>query len=384
MTVPASVAVIQFPLGVRPGQSNLFLDPAEQVLLQTEEAKKRRKREETRIELEKIQDRIGYTLNEYEGVEKMEKIASATSVNFELIDDPVELYELLADTRMRSKYQHNLTVFIVGLEEKCEDRERLLQSLQEFFLEAQAGNTQQLLEEVASEEIDFSEATLGLEGALETAQNAAQRLLEIKREMGQLFAIVATYPDTKKGRKKLEKALLKAQEEVQSLTSTLQDVQSELEQSKEKCSALQRSVEAKGAECAKLRKAAEQVKKLEVTNDSLKAELASVQLSLKKAQEELEKAVSAPAKVEPVVKEVVKVDEERVRELEAQLAQERTACQKLIAEKEEEGERHRSELDALRAEHDGEVEEMRSRYEEQLKSLMEDDDVFGETASHDL
>ena len=44
----------------------------------------------------------------------------------------------------------------------CTDRERLLESLQEFFLEMQAGNTQQVLKEVAAEEIDFGEVTQGL------------------------------------------------------------------------------------------------------------------------------------------------------------------------------------------------------------------------------
>ena len=59
--------------------------------------------------------------------------------------------------------------------------------------------------------------------------------------MAQLFSIAATYPDTKKGRKKLEKALLKSQEEVQGLSNTLQAVQGELEQSKAKCDQLQKT-----------------------------------------------------------------------------------------------------------------------------------------------
>ena len=86
------------------------------------------------------------------------------------------------------------------------------------------------MEEVASEEIDFEAATGELEGALQTAQSAAQRLLEIKREMGKLVAVVAAFPDTKKGRKKMEKALLKAQEEVQETSGLLLTVQAELKQ----------------------------------------------------------------------------------------------------------------------------------------------------------
>ena len=45
----------------------------------------------------------------------------------------------------------------------------MLNSLDEFFQETQAGNTEQLISELEAEEIDFEEATLGLESALATA-----------------------------------------------------------------------------------------------------------------------------------------------------------------------------------------------------------------------
>ena len=50
--------------------------------------------------------------------------------------------------------------------------------------------------------------------------------------MGQLVAVVSAYPDTKKGRKKMEKALLKAQEEVRETGQLLLTVQAELKQSR--------------------------------------------------------------------------------------------------------------------------------------------------------
>ena len=365
-----SLAVVTIPaIG---SQENLSLDPAQRVLLEAKEAKKRRRREETERELAKIHERIEDTLNEFECRSSAVEV-SKSNVNFQLVEDPLELYEMLADSRTKLKYQQHIAVFIVRYEEMCTDRERLLESLQEFFLEMQAGNTQQVLKEVTAEEINFGEVTQGLESALETAQNAAQKLLEIKQEMAQLFSIAATYPDTKKGRKKLEKALLKSQEEVQGLSNTLQMVQGELEQSKIKCDQLQKQVESKSAECTRLRKTADQTKKLQATNDSLQVELSSVQAGFRKAQMELEKAQSAPTKTEPIVKEVVKMDEERVCELETLLSQERETYQKVVAEKEEMEEKFRSELELLRAEHESEIEEMRGRYEDQLKSLMEED-----------
>ncbi len=290
-------------------------------------------------------------------------------VDFASVEDPLELFELLSDPRLRSKYQQYVTVFIVGYEEKCEDREKLLQSLHDFFQETRAGNTEQVLEEVAAEEVDFDQATVGLESALETAQVAADRLLEIKHEMGQLFMMFATYPDTKKGRKKMEKALLKAQEEVESLNTTLQSVQLELEQSKDKCKQLQKQLESKTTENTKLRKTTEQVKKLEATNESLQAELSTVQSTLKKAQEDLERAKN----VKSEVKEVVKVDEGRMRELEAQMAVEREGRERVEREREEVEAQLKGELERVREEHEREVEEMRSRYEDQLRSLMVDE-----------
>ena len=365
-----SLAVVTIPpIG---SQDNLSLDPAQQVLLEAKEAKKRRRREETERELSKIHGRIKDTLNNFESSSSTVEV-SKSNVNFQLVEDPLELYEMLANSRMKSKYQQYVTVFVVRYEEVCADRERLLASLEDSFLQIQAGNTEQVLVEVAAEEIDFSEVTQGLESALETAQGAAQKLLEIKQEMAQLFSIAATYPDTKKGRKKLEKALLKSQEEVQGLSSTLQAVQGELEQSKAKCDQLQKQVESKSAECTRLRKTADQMKKLQATKDSLQMELSSVQAALRKAQMELEKAQNAPTKTEQNVKEVVKVDEGRVCELETLLSQERETNQKVVAEKEEMEKKLRAELESLRAEHESEIEEMRGRYEDQLKSLMEED-----------
>ena len=64
----ASIAVISLPQFVTETQrakSVPVLDPAQKVLLLTEEAKKRRKQEETQLQLNKIHDRIEYTLKEY-------------------------------------------------------------------------------------------------------------------------------------------------------------------------------------------------------------------------------------------------------------------------------------------------------------------------------
>ena len=67
----------------------------------------------------------------------------------------------------------------------------MLNSLDEFFQETQAGNTEQLISELEAEEIDFEEATLGLESALATATQAATKPVAIVREISQLLTVAA-------------------------------------------------------------------------------------------------------------------------------------------------------------------------------------------------
>ena len=352
-----------------------FKDPSKLVLLKSEESQRNRKQAETRIALEKIHDRIQYAINDFEGPFEEDKKRESADVNLEVVEDPAQLYDLLSDSRLRSKYQQNLTVFIVGYEEKCENRERVLNSLQEFFEETQSGGTQQLLDELESEEIDFDEVTSGLESAMDTAQNAAERLLKIKKDMGQLIAIVAAFPDTKKGRKKLEKALLKAQEEVDEMTTSLDEVKNELEQNQEKCEQLQKQVDVKTQECAKLRPMADKTKLLQVSNDSLKKELANVQTALTKTEEELKETKKLiPRKSETFAKAAaIAVDQGKINELEKKLSEERERYSSLQTEMEALSSGHQTKIENLTVQHEAEIQEMRGRYEEQMKSLMEDD-----------
>ena len=367
-------------------QSSSFLDPAEQVLLAASESKVRRKKEETRMELEKIQERIDYTLTEYRGTGQAaeEEAKDVKDIDLHAVKSPEELYKLLSDVRLRTKYQQQVMLLLVGYEEALEDRERLLQSIHEFFQETQAGNTTQLLEEVAAEEIDLDQATAGLEKALKTAQSAGERLLEIKKDMGQLFSIVQAFPDTKKGRKKMEKALLKAQEEVEVLQSQLQGMQGELEGSKEKSGRLQKQLDSKNSECERLRKTATQVEQLQKTNAGLQEEVSKAKAAAQSAQAESERErqeklrlLSKKVEVKEVVKEVVKEDRGKVQELEAALetvkkAQEQVEA-KMAAKMAARESEFQGEKEALVAEHEAEVQEMRIRYEDQMKSLMEDD-----------
>ena len=343
-------------------------DPARLELAKAEEARRRRKRDETLLALEKIQDRIDYTITEYEGLTRQD-VESNTSL--EMVEDANQLFRLLSDPNMRTKYHQKLTVFIVGYEEKHEEMQQVLGQLHEFFEETRAGGTDNLLEEVATEELDLEAATKELGGALATAQNAVKKLVDIKKEMNHLVSIVAAYPDTSKGRKSMEKALMKAQDEVVAVSKNLDEVQATLKASAEKCSQLQVQLEAKNQECAKLRKSADQVRLLQVENDNLKRELEAAKKNLKESQESLSEAKKSQQAA------VQSSNTKQVVDLEVALAAEKSKSQKVVAEMEALVQNHAKEMEALKAQHEAESNEARGRFEDQLKSLMEED-VFGE------
>ena len=329
--------------------------------------------------LEKIQDRINYTVTEYEGFGGGTAEAD-TTVNFEVVEDPKQLFNLLTDPTVRKKYHQKLTVFLIGYEEKKEALDKVLGQIQDSFLEVQAGGTSELLQEVEGEELDFDVATEGLDSALDTAQSAVEKLLGIKKEMGNLISIVAAYPDTKKGRKKMEKALLQAQEEVEKLSKSLSEVERGLKESSDKCARLQVQLDAKTKDCAELRKSADRVKLLEVGNEKLKGDLSKSEKALKETQDELSRVkteLKSRPVTQPVVSETSAADKNKMAELESALEEERLRSQQLQAEMDALVQTHGEEIEALKAEHEAESKEVRGRFEDQLKSLMEED-MFGE------
>lgn len=344
-------------------------DPARLELAKAEEARRRRKRDETLLALEKIQDRIDYTITEYEDLTRKD---SESNTSFEMVEDANQLFRILSDPKMRTKYYQKLTVFIVGYEEKHEEMEQVLGQLHEFFEETRAGGTDNLLQEVAAEELDLEAATEKLAGALATAQNAVKKLVDIKKEMNHLISIVSAYPDTSKGRKNMEKALMKAQEEVATVSKNLDEVQITLKTSTEKCSQLQVQLDAKNQECTKLRKSADQARLLQVENDIMKRELEAAKKNLTETQESL-----SEAKKSQQATAVPSSNTKQVVDLEVALAAEKSKYEKVVAEIEALVQNHAKEMEELKAEHEAESNEVRGRFEDQLKSLMEED-VFGE------
>ena len=345
-------------------------------MLEEAESKKRRQQEETKAALDKIRARISETLHGYHDQREEDSISgypsrrdSNVEICFENITDPMKLYSLLADVRVRMKYEKQLTVVVVQIEDKQQEKEKILNSLDEFFQETKATDLNEFVSEM--DDIDLDEATAGLEDALTTATHAATRLLAIEQQISQLLSIAAAYPDTKKGRKKLEKALVKAQEEVQKMSSSLGDVKTELEQSKVKCEEMQATLDTKTAECGKLKKEVQQTKKLQFNNDKVKAELAMVTLALQKTEEEIKQLQKKPSST-------TEVRGERIKELELALQEAQASCKSIKNEKEELNTRLQQQMQEERTRYEAEMAEMKANHEEQLRSLVVDIEEEGE------
>ena len=347
-------------------QTDPLLDPASQALLVTQQAKKKRLQDEIQLALSKIHKRVDYTLNEYEGMQiKLQSDMDAS--NIEVIEDPAYLYELLGDPRHRYKYHQKLMVIILDLEEKCDNRERLLSSLYNFFLENQAGSSMSNLHK--EDDFDFDDVTSSLESAIDTAQNAAERLMVIKQEMSKLIAIVAAYPYSKKGRKNLEKVLIKTQEDVDSLSTSLEQVQTKLQESSGQIKQLQYQIELKSQECVKLKSDADEV---QFAKDKMSNELkdAHNEIEILKAQLQESKTGISVNNESFLKTTLIAADRNRIKELENQFAQEKLFYQVLLCEKEELANEHQEELKSLHNDFEAEMGAIHGSYEEQLMSLV--------------
>ena len=246
-----------------------------------------------------------------------------------------------------------------------------MRQVEDFFVETKAGNITRLVDEISSDhdEFDFDDALATMSNALETTSGALAKLQKLQHDISQVFSVYAAFPNDKKGRKKLEKALLKAQEECNKLSSSLGNVQDELDQTKEKAKKLQKQLDSKNSEIGKLQKSVEETKLLKETNHSLQKELKEANELLLKAREEKEKLQktelsSASVSVSPEYLKL-KAELERQKELNEQLSSEHQTKEAALV----------SEIETVKENYEAEITELRDKFEEQMKSLMDLDDM---------
>ena len=355
----------------------------EDALKVVEDRKKKRQQAEVQETLDNIQKRISLALNEYEYNRKPpippSEVSEADTIT---IEDPSSLYEVLTDVKKRQKYQKQSTVVIVEYEDRIDERTQILSQIEEFFNESQSSGAQKLLEEVESEEVDLVDATAGIEEALDVAKRATDRLSALQSEMIRLLTINTQYPDTKKGRKKMEKALLKAQEEVQELTDSLVNTAADLKLTEQRRDELKMKLDAKNSEISKLKKESDKVKQLTTANNSLQRDMDNLKSVLQKTRGELEalKNMKLAPKPPPTVDGAKVAElETRVSALQKEVEDHLTAKQVLEDRLKEADAHHESEMKRLQESYEIEMNEMRDKFEDQIKSLVDVDDSFEDT-----
>lgn len=179
--------------------------------------------------------------------------------SFEYISDIHQLQNILKDEVKKQLYRDQVTVFIVGYAEQCEQKLKLINQLNEFFIINSKVLIDDAWEETLSDDFDLDTVSQNVTDSITTAARLTNRLSEINKEMvqnstNQLAAGAANLKF--KGKKKLEKALQQAKDEINGLQEKGKQMLSDIEYKEEQLSELTKQLEIKSKECQELKIAA--------------------------------------------------------------------------------------------------------------------------------
>ncbi|KAM7151208.1 uncharacterized protein RBU57_011971 isoform 3-T3 [Macrochelys suwanniensis] len=221
--------------------------PAPAVIQATMYSKAARQAEETREELEKIRARIDHMIQAYE---RSEQVSSAQQAATEIVEDVEQLAAVLGDPVKKRRYQQQVTVFIVGYQESCGQRNSLLSQLQEFFscsVELGLGEESHSLSDDFPMHMDDVAGTVT--AALSSAEAAMSRLADLNKDIvSYVTSALATHSPKRSRRKQVEKAVDKAKEEVVQIKHRLLQAQADVETKERQLKDLQQLSEMKAKE----------------------------------------------------------------------------------------------------------------------------------------
>lgn len=239
--------------------------PAQAIIDKNKRSVAQRLADETKDELEKVMHRVEDIYVSYE--QSTQDMFLTHGANVEYIEDIKELEEILTDELKKKKYEQKVTVFIVGFENMSNQRLRLIQQVNEFFMDATKPAEEEPLFS-PSPDINIEEIGHSIEETLDSADRLTDRLGELNSQMVDwLTNFAINKASTKKsklaeeGKKKMEKALDKAKDDLSGLSEKLLKLQSEMEVKEEKVQQLLKQLEIKTSDTQKYRTAAEAAKK---------------------------------------------------------------------------------------------------------------------------
>ncbi|XP_076439302.1 uncharacterized protein LOC143278152 isoform X3 [Babylonia areolata] len=353
--------------------------PAQAVIDRNARSMAQRVADDTKDELEKVMTRVETIYSSFEDTEQ----AFGTS-NLEYLQDIAELEEVMKDQVKKKKYQQQVTIFIVGFSDVSGQKLRLMQQVNEFFTE----NSKNMEEEdwfPSTPDLDLEEVGDKIEDSLQVARDLTQRLGDLNKEM---VDYMATYAEKKasnklggivvegKGKKKMEKALLQAKDEVQGLAEKLQSAQADLAEREEKLQHTFKQLEAKNLEVQKFRTAAELAKKALQDSEGLAEALRErdVKISeqrqqLSRMEVELAQSTHLKERSQTKLTNVTGESQQRITALQKEVDQQKRFADDV---KRDLSQFHDEQLTALREVHQQDMEEMKKQHAEQIKSLSTD------------
>ncbi|XP_066270158.1 myosin heavy chain, non-muscle-like isoform X2 [Branchiostoma lanceolatum] len=348
--------------------------PAQLVLDKMARAKAQRREEEMKEELNKIKIRVENTIGSFEMQQKW--LADQGFTNMEFFDDLTQLEAIISDSVQKKKYQHQVTVFIVGYEQASMERLQLLVQLNEFFVVNSATKEEDTFS--MSPEIDLDDVAESVRSALDTAEKAVLRLGELNHD---LVAFVGTHISAKdsktKSKKKLEKALNQAKDDVLQLTEKLMNAQAEIKEKEEKITSMFKQMELKTIELQRHKSAADLAKKNAKKASETEAELSvkdgelrQLRSKVDELQVMLKQAEDAKENAQTKNRDFNKENEDLVNQLQSKLNFESYKMEDAVEELKAQ---YKDQITDLKSKHKDEVNQLKDSHMEELKNFLGND-----------
>ncbi|XP_033725875.1 myosin-6-like isoform X4 [Pecten maximus] len=365
--------------------------PAQAIIDKNARSLAQRVADETRDELEKVMTRVD---NIYESYETSTQALMETQSTLEYVEDIAELEALIKDQIKKKKYQQQVTIFIVGYENVCGQKLRLLQQVNEFFMD----NSKSYEEEdwyPKTPDIDLDDCSSKIEESLSTAKELTEKISTINADMVEWLTTYAiNKASTKtlnmvdnKSKKKLESALSKAKDDVKAITEQLKSALLANEEKDDLIQTYLKQLEGKTLEAQKFKAAAEVAKKnvqgLEAKELVYQDEIEKRTSAMKKLQEDLRK-IEMDASQSRFLSEL---NSNRLKNKDSETSEFEALQEVKIDELHTVIERHRLELqeskrelqvlheDQIKALHDthtADLESVRLEYADMIKKLQDD------------
>ncbi|KAI8500649.1 hypothetical protein Bbelb_214670 [Branchiostoma belcheri] len=345
--------------------------PAQLVLDKMAQAKARRREEEMKEELNKIKTRVENTIGSFEMQQKW--LADQGFTNMEFFDDLAQLEAIISDSVQKKKYQHQVTVFIVGYEQASMERLQLLVQLNEFFVVNSATKEEDTFP--MSPDIDLDDVADSVRSALDTAEKAVLRLGQLNHD---LVAFVGTHISAKdsktKSKKKLEKALNQAKDDVLQLTEKLMNAQAEIKEKEEKITSMFKQMELKTIELQRYKSAAdlgkknaEKVAEVETELAVKDGELKQLRSKVDELQVMLEQAEAAKENAQTKNRDFTKENEDLINDLQSKLNLESYKMEDAIEELKAQ---YKEQITDLKSKHKDEITQLNDSHMEELKNFL--------------